>query len=174
VQRAFFPTGLPMAVMGWTLWDKTRDFDAMARDYVAAAFGPDGQAALAYLTQLSELFDPEYLRGEKRLGDEQAAAALGRVAGVVDAFLPTIERNMNSSTACWSRSWQYLRQHAEIATSLASALRERALGHSAAAQLEWDALKQRVWQKEDELHPVLDVHLFTRVYDGLFKAGQQS
>ena len=42
------------------------------------------------------------------------------------------------------------------------------------AQLEWDALKQRVWQKEDELHPVLDVYLFTRVYDGIFKAGQQS
>jgi hypothetical protein len=40
--------------------------------------------------------------------------------------------------------------------------------------LEWNALKQRLWQKEDELHPVLDVYLFTRVYDGIFKTGQQS
>ncbi len=30
------------------------------------------------------------------------------------------------------------------------------------------ALKQRLWQKEAELHPVLDVYLFTRVYDGIF------
>jgi hypothetical protein len=174
VQRAFFPTGLPMAVLGWTLWDKTRDFDSMARDYFAAAFGPEGDNALAYLTQLSGLFDPAYLRGEKSMSDEQAAVGLGRVAGVVDSFLPTIERNIDSGTACWARSWLYLRHHAEMATSLANALRERAQSNPAIAQLEWNALKQRLWQKEDELHPVLDVYLFTRVYDGVFKTGQQS
>jgi hypothetical protein len=159
VQRAFFPTGLPMAVLGWILWDKTRDFESMARDYFAAAFGPDGEAALAYLTQLSALFDPEYLRGEKRMGEEQAATALARVAGVVDSFLPTIEQNIGGGTRCWGRSWLYLRHHAEIATSLANALRERALVHHAAMQLEWSALKQRIWQKEDDLHLVLDVYL---------------
>lgn len=173
VQRAFFPTGLPMAVLGWTLWDKTRDFETMARDYFAAAFGPEGAAVLAYLTQLSGLFDPEYVRGEKSLAGEQAATALGRVAGVVDSFLPTIARNIDSGTACWARSWRYLQHHAEIATSLASALRERAQGNLATAQLEWNALKQRVWQKEDELHPVLDVYLFTQVYSGIFATRQQ-
>jgi hypothetical protein len=146
----------------------------MARDYFAAAFGPEGEATLAYLTQLSELFDPEYLRGEKSLEGDQAATALGRVASVVNSFLPTIERNINSGTACWARSWLYLWHHAEIVTSLASALRERALGHPTTAQSEWNALKQRVWQKEDELHSLLDVYLFTRVYDGIFKMGQQS
>jgi Domain of unknown function (DUF4838) len=173
VQRACFPTGLPMAVLGWTLWDKTRDFDTLARDYFAAAFGPAGEAARAYLTQLSELFDPAYLRGEKRLAGEQAATALGRVAGVVAAFLPTIERNSGSDTACWARSWHYLRHHAEVATALASALRQRAQGNLATAQAEWHALKQRLWQKEDELHRVLDVYLCTRVYDGMFTADQQ-
>jgi hypothetical protein len=174
VQRAFFPTGLPMAVLGWTLWDKTRDFDAMARDYVASAFGPEGDAVLAYLTQLSGLFDPAYLRGEKSMGNDQAATALRRVASLVDRFLPTIERNTDRGPACWARSWLYLRHHAEIATSLAGALCERALGHPAAAQMAWNMLKQRIWQKEGELHPVLDVYLFTHVYDGMFTAGQQS
>jgi hypothetical protein len=169
VQRAFFPTGLPMAVLGWALWDKTRDFDTMARDYFAAAFGPDGQAALAYLAQLSELFDPAYLRGEKPEGDEQAAAALGRVAGLIDAFLPTIERNIGSHSACWASSWRYLRHHAELAIALAGALSARAQGEQAAAQSEWNALKQRLWQSEAELHPVLDTYLFTHVYDGFFK-----
>jgi hypothetical protein len=28
-------------------------------------------------------------------------------------------------------------------------------------QLEWSALKQRIWQKEDDLHLVLDVYLFS-------------
>jgi hypothetical protein len=168
VQRAFFPTGLPMAVLGGMLWDKTREFEAMARDYFAAAFGPDGAAALAYLTQLSELFDPAYLRGEKPGEDAQAAAALARVATLVDSFLPTIERNVSSGSACWASSWRYLGHHAEIATSLAGALRARALGDHAAAPSEWSALKQRLWQLEGELHPVLDVYLFTKVYDRIF------
>jgi hypothetical protein len=98
---------------------------------------------------------------------------LGRVAGVVDAFLPTIERNSGSDTACWARSWHYLRHHAGVATALASALRERALGNLATAQVEWDALKQHLWQQEYELHPVLDVYLCARVYDGMFTADQQ-
>jgi hypothetical protein len=174
VQRVFFPTGLPMAMLGWTLWDKSRDFDTLARDYCAAAFGPEGTAVLAYLTQLSELFDPAYLRGEKGLEDTQAAPAFGHIADVVASFLPTIERNIDNASVCWSRSWLYLRHHAEMATALASALHKRAQGNATTAQQEWQALKQRVWQKEDELHPVLDVYLFTRVYDGIFSTGQQS
>jgi hypothetical protein len=174
VQRAFFPTGLPMAMLGWTLWDKSLDFDALAADYCAAAFGPQGTAVLAYLTQLSELFDPAYLRGEKDLEGKQAAPALEHIADVVASFLPTIEQNIDNGSACWSRSWLYLRHHAEIATSLASALHKRAQGNATTAQLEWEALKQRVWQQEDELHPVLDVYLFTRVYDGIFSTGQES
>jgi hypothetical protein len=127
---------------------------------------------LAYLAQLSELFDPAYLRGEKNLDDEQAATALGHVADVIDTFLPTIARNIDSATACWARSWQYLRYHAEITRSLAGALRERAQGNLTSAQQEWNALRQRVWEQEDELHPVLDVYLFTRVYDGIFTTAQ--
>ncbi len=169
VQRAFFPTGLPMAVMGWSTWDTTRTTDSIAQEYFAAAFGPDGSQALAYLTKLSELFDPVYLRGEKPVINAQAAIALARVAGVVDAFMPTIERNLHLNTSCWARSWHYLHRHAEIVTALAGALHERALGHSALAYNRWEALKNRVWQLEDDLHPVLDVYLFTRVCSGLFR-----
>jgi hypothetical protein len=167
-QRAFFPTGLPMAVVGWSTWDTTRTTDSIALDYFAAAFGPAGGQALAYLTELSELFDPVYLRGEKPVINAQAAIALARVAAVVDAFLPTIERNLHGDTACWARSWHYLRQHAQIVTALASALYERALGHSALARDRWEALKGHVWQLEDDIHPVLDVYLFARVCDRLF------
>jgi hypothetical protein len=170
VQRAFFPTGLAMAVLGWTLWDTARNFEAMASDYFAAAFGPEGAAARAYLAQLSELFDPAYLRGEKPLVSEQAALSLGRVADVVNAFLPTIERNVDSGTACWDRSWLNLRHHAEIVTALAGALRTRALGRPSEAQREWDELKQRLWQLEHEVHPALDVYMLTHVYDGLFRS----
>ncbi len=52
-----------MVVMGRTLWNDTLSFDEIARDYFAAAFGAEGRRAQEYLAQLSELFDPPYLRG---------------------------------------------------------------------------------------------------------------
>jgi len=57
--------------------------------------------------------------------------------------------------------------------ALASALRERARGNPDTAQSEWNALKQYIWQQEDELHSVLDVYLFTHVYEGIFTTSQQ-
>ena len=160
-------------MLGWTLWDKTRDFETMARDYFAAAFGPEGKAALAYLTQLSGLFDPEYLRGEKSLDGRSSRNCVGARSGCGRCVLAD-DRAQHSQRHCLlgplvavscgitprsPRHWP-----APCANERRAIL--------AAAQLEWDALKQRMWQKEDELHPVLDVYLFTRVYDGIFKTGR--
>jgi hypothetical protein len=168
VQRAFFPTGLPMTLMGWTLWDTTRDAEAMARDYFAAAFGPDGAAARAYLARLSQFFDPEYLRGERPDAGAQAAAALAQVDATITEFLPTMQRNLARDTLCWARSWHYLLRHAEIARGLAAALRERALGRPVQARAAWDSLAQRAWELEEDLHPVFDTYLFTHVYKRMF------
>lgn len=168
-QRACFPTGLPMTLMGWTLWNRERDFDAMARDYFAAAFGPDGEACRAYLAQLSELFDPAYLRGEKPGGDAEAAERLSRVPSLVAAFRPVLERNADHLDPCRAASWAYLSQHAEIVVALAQALEARARGQAGEAAQRWSQLRQMVWQREDTLHSVLDVWLFTRVMDRSFK-----
>jgi hypothetical protein len=39
----------------------------LARDYFAAAFGAAGEAAKEYMARLSQLFDPPYLRGDRRV-----------------------------------------------------------------------------------------------------------
>ncbi len=172
-QRACFPTGLPMAVMGWTLWNRERDFDEMARDYFAAAFGPDGEACRAYLEQLGDLFDPAYLRGEKPDGDAEAAGRLKRVPALVDAFRPVIERNVESANPCRAASWAYLRHHADMAVALAGALEARAMGDTDEASKRWQAVQQMVWEREDALHAVLDVWLFTKVMNRLFENDSQ-
>ncbi len=64
-QRSFFPTGFGMHVMAQTLWDDTADVAGLAAAYFAAAFGPDGDTACAYLAEMSRLFDPPYLRGDR-------------------------------------------------------------------------------------------------------------
>jgi hypothetical protein len=53
VQRAFFPTGLGMVVMGSTLWNSDLPFDVLAEEYYRDAFGEDGPACRAYLESLS-------------------------------------------------------------------------------------------------------------------------
>ncbi|HMP42770.1 MAG TPA: DUF4838 domain-containing protein, partial [Roseiflexaceae bacterium] len=169
VQRAFFPTGLPMVLLGWASWGASTDEATLAADYFAAAFGPEGSHAQAYLAQISQLFDPAYLRGEKPDAGVPAAAALAQVAGVVDQFLPTIERNMMLDTPCWARSWFYLQHHAAIVNGLAAALHERALGHERQAYTAWVTLREHVRRSEPAIHPVFDTYLFVRVWDAVFR-----
>ena len=111
-QRSFFPTGFGMYVMARTLWDESVDVDGLAAEYFPAAFGADGEAARAYLAEMSRLFDPPYLRGDRtHRGEEEhvwilqpdgsgprhgGGGKLAQIPALIDGFLPTIERNLGS------------------------------------------------------------------------------
>lgn len=170
VQRAFFPTGLGMAVMGHTLWNKSLEFDALAEDYFRSAFGADGLACLEYCRELSRLFDPPYLRGEKPRRDAAVAEAYTRLPAAIASFRPVIQRNLDSTDPCHARSWHYLDAHAEICLHLAQALRHRAAGDDQAAAQAWAAAERLVQEREPALHAVLDVYEFTRVLGALFRS----
>jgi Domain of unknown function (DUF4838) len=168
IQRVFLPTALPMTVMGRMLWDTVLAFDAIARDYFDSAFGADGEACFEYLAKLSELFEPPYLRGETK-GTEAIAQKLGQVQGVIDAFLPMIERNLGSADPCHAKSWEYLRHHAELAAWLARAFKARADGDPETARTLWEDIKAMAWKKEPELQRVLDVWNYAGTIDRKFK-----
>ena len=55
VQRAAFPTGLPMYAMAKALWDRESTFEDICEEYFKAAFGEDGKAVEEYLSTLSVL-----------------------------------------------------------------------------------------------------------------------
>ena len=160
LQRAFFPTGLPMAVMAQTLWDRDADYEHIIADYFDTSFGPDGKLARAYLEKISELFDPPYMRGEKPKVNPEAAEKLAKVAGVVDEFLPTIERNIKSDNACWAKSWFYLKESAAICKLLASAVEAAARDEKDLAKQRWEATQHYVREHEMAIHPALDVMHF--------------
>jgi hypothetical protein len=168
VQRAFFPTGLGMATMGRALWDRGLDFRAIAEDYFRAAFGAEGPACLAYCEQLSQYFDPPYLRGEKPRHDRAAAASYARLPEVIGAFRPAIRRGLGAPDPCHARSWHYLDLHADLCLHLAEALRHRAAGDDEAARRAWAAARRFVRERETDLHPVLDVYEFLQVLGALF------
>jgi hypothetical protein len=188
-QRAYFPTGFGMYVMAKTLWDDDAQFEALADEYFASAFGPDGEACREYMARLSSLFDPPYLRGDvidgrgdSDAGDshiwlleggqavlsQQASRKLGQIPAVIDAFKPVIERNLQIKDGCWAKSWEYLSFHSEIARSLALAFKARAEGKRSLARAHWEAASDFVQRNEDALQPVLDVFEFIRTLGHLF------
>lgn len=162
-QRAFFPTGLGQTLMGWSLWDRGREYQSMAVDYYDAAFGEEGPAAREYLGKLTELFDPPSLRGERQGAEQVAAERLARVPALVGAFLPTIERNLDHADPCRAASWRYLKEHAAITTELGRLLELLARGRREEAKAGWQELEREVWRREATLAPVLDTWLFSQV-----------
>lgn len=162
VQRSFFPTGLGMVVMGSTLWNRELGFDAIASDYFRAAFGEDAEACRAYLEELSEAFDPRYLRGETPVVDVGRVLAFERVPSLVRAFRPVMERNVGASDPCRAASWRYLIAHGRLCESLAAVLSSRAAGRDGEMRARAQGWMRLLWELEPELHAVLDVWMYQR------------
>ena len=167
-QRASFPTGLPMYTLGKSLWNKKQNFDDIANDYFVSAFGPDGKWARNYLSELSELFDPVYLRGEKVVEAAEAAHKLETAKDTIEKAYPIIKNHAEAGDTCWEHSWQYLKHHADINMLLAQALKARALGDMETARAIWQQVVQTVRQREGDLHTVLDVMLYIGTLSSLF------
>jgi hypothetical protein len=185
-QRAFWPAGFGMHVLARTLWDENAGFETLAETYFRDAFGPDGDAVRAYLAELSRLFDPPYLRGDKtpRGPDEshifriegldappnaEAARNLAAIPAVLDAFAPVIARNRIATDPCRAQSWEYLAHHAAIARSLARAFQARAEGDPEAARAAWDAVVDYARRHEPAVQPVFDVHEFVATVGSRFR-----
>lgn len=167
-QRVFFPTGLPMTVMGRTMWDRNLDYEKLADDYYAAAFGQDGGGVKKYLATLTELFDYSYMRGEKPKVDADVAAGFARARDVIREFQPFIERNLGQSNACWAKSWEYLMHHAIITDKLAQALKAKASGDDDAARKLWEETKAYASEQRPLLHPAFDIFNFVACLNGQF------
>jgi hypothetical protein len=183
-QRAYFPTGFGLHVLARTLWDPTLDFDTLAENYFLSDFGVDGTQVQSYLAQLSDLFDPSYLRGEYDKQDDTshvrvlsrvesiknmaAAHKMAQIPEIVKQFRPIIERNLADSDACRARSWHILAHHAEVVTRLGKAFEARALGLKETAREHWHSARSYVQQHETDLHTVLDVFEFITVLESRF------
>ncbi len=158
-QRIFFPTSLPMLGMAETLWNRDAKFSDIARNYFNAAFGTDGIKVWRYLAVLSDMFDPDYIRGGKPALDEDKARTFAKIPGIIEEFVPTITRNLADPhvPATVKKSWEYLLYHAQGTTILAEAFAYRADGMQDDAKAKFQALCDYYNRIEPEVHPVLDV-----------------
>jgi len=178
--RSFFPTSLPMCMMGETLWDKNLDFDAYCKDYFTSAYGADGGLCQAYLEKLSDLFCPSNIRvGGKNgveedglateaekpkcwLNNPEVAAKLEQIPAVLEEFLPVIEKNMTLQDPCHRKSWVYLRYHWTLCQYLWQIYDFGATDRLEEAQKLFDKLECWLSRVEPEMHEVFDLFLFCR------------
>jgi len=164
VQRVFFPTALPMAVLGRTLWDRDASFDAIAADYFSAAFGEDGHRVRRCLETLSRLFNAPVLRGE---GDDEARQAALRDWRTIEPLADRLEALANAHRdapdAAVRYSWELLAHHAELTRLLARALVARhgddpeTAREAACAVVEW------AWRHDEPLQDAFEAYEFLQV-----------
>lgn len=115
VQRSCFPTGLGMYLMAEGLWNREIDFESSVAEYFLAAFGPDGLAVRDYLRELSDAFDPRYLRRESGPATQADLDRLSAIVPRIDSFLPTIRQHAECAvlSASVRQSWRYLLLHVD-------------------------------------------------------------
>lgn len=176
-QRSYFPTGLPMSVMGEGMFDTSLVFDEYAESYFKAAFGAEWKSALDYLETITKLFEPKSLRvldsivfqdtntGNEVVvnpikGNKSAKPRFEKIAPYVDSFAEVVKRNLSLEDECQRTSWKYLTFHREYCKYFADiciALTE--LDKDKASSI-LDSAMDYLSKAEDEIAPVFDLVLF--------------
>lgn len=178
-QRSYFPTGLPLSVLGEGLFDKSLDFDSFADRYFAAAYGTEGNAVRSYLEQLTAAFDPEQLRlpdsavlqdtgtGSEKVANSvrnnpEAEKRLSGIPAIVDSFADTVEKNLNAADSCHRASWKLLQHHGEYCKRLSGIFGSVAAGNMEQARTLFAEMIDYLSHIEDEIQPEFDLVLFNQ------------
>ncbi len=159
-QRCAFPTGLPNYALAAGLWDKNSKFEDVSREYYAAAFGEYGADVEAYLSNLTDMFDHEFMRNKKREAHATAAMRMDAIDRYVEEFkashiLPN--RDVNAS-------WNYLYHHVEYCHRYANLIRVYETCGDTEVEAELARFTEYHFSMEPELHRVFDNMYFEFVY----------
>ena len=160
VQRAAFPTGLPLYAMAKALWDKTSVFEDVSAEYFAAAFKEKGKAVEQYMETLSELFNPAYMRCEKPLNPVQIDQNCQKIRAVVADF----EKNCLKKDQQMEASWKNLKCHAEFCLKYADVLEAYAGTKISDRQRAKEALLLYIREMERDTHLVFDPFIYQAIF----------
>lgn len=161
--RAFYPSGLAMATLAEGLWRPERAWDAVRKDHLAAAFGPDAAFAGDYLRQVEALLDGDPHRRTLPFSAADAAA-LTQAAAFLKASLAEItEREHAAANAVYRLSLALLANHARLLAHVVAAYRARLGGDEAAANRELDRAGDLLRRTETRFSPYIDTMLALRL-----------
>jgi hypothetical protein len=171
-QRAFFPNGLAMNGMAEALWNKKTDFAEYSLKYFIQVYGENGSLALPYLKELSRLLNFSFLRGEKKLSNDELLARYAEAKNVINEFAPVIEKNIcceQNPDKGVRRSWEFLEIHKTICLFIIKTMIAKAQGRQAAAEGILNDAIGYVRTHEDKVQDVYDISFFVRMSPMLIK-----
>ena len=157
LQRAAFPTGLPMEMMATALWNKKAVFEQEADRYFKSAFGKDHEKVRDYLQTLSREFVPPYARGELGLINPDVVRSVTQAKETICGFRDAIEENIAATKGNIRQSWIYLRHHGKLNLLYADVLIALASGDDTLACLCIEKLFNFARRLELDVHNVFDV-----------------
>lgn len=159
VQRAAYPTNLPMYAMAKALWDKKSVFDDISEEYFKAEYGELADVIGSYMRKISDLVCLPYFRREREAEDiELHKQYESAYSYMCDFYNEYIEPHINDAV-----SFKYLMLHSYISRYILKALAARTIGDYDAVAENLDLLTDYVYKHECEIHRILDVDNFVRV-----------
>jgi hypothetical protein len=155
-QRLAFPTGLPLHLLGKTLWNARDSFDDLVRNYFRDIYGRQGTRVRRLMEEISQRIDPSFLRGEKKRPADfrRAAQAYAELTVFVQRRVKGISiPPARDGSHIYSR--RILQHYIWYITSL-SALYAKVASKDPTAGEDLAELEKGLKDRLMELHPVLD------------------
>jgi len=150
-----------MYAMAKGLWDKNSKFTDVASEYYTAAFGEDAKTVEGYLSTLSALFDPVYMRGDKAKDAAGQIVNYEKAKEVIEKFYEVhIAKKAETSPY-----WKTLQYHAEVAMRYADVVM-KCFSDADAAEKERikDAFTDYIYSIEPKIHEIFDAVNFDWSY----------
>ena len=162
-QRSFFPTGFAFYVYARTLYDADSKLSDLAEDYFSTAFGEDWRKFYAYLEEIGEVFNFEFIEGrgsedEKRSPyySPKRAEEMARIDKILESGRELIEKHYNSDLRVRTVSVRLLERHARYCRLLSDALIPKALGKDGEASAAFEKMKSEMGKEEKYIEALYD------------------
>ena len=179
-QRSFFPTGLPMSIIGEFQFDRALDTEVFIDQYFKDAFGADHTSAREYLEMITDIFDPSSLGATISVVSQDTGAAdankkragifgnaeKGRIIKTVPEAVAPYEakflENAEKGDICHRESFRLLAYHCEYCKHLSRIYSALAESDRAEANRALASAIEYLSEIESEIHPYFDLVLFAQ------------
>jgi len=179
-QRSFFPTGLPMSIIGEYQFDTTFDTEEFINKYMKDSFGDSYLTAKEYLETVSAIFDLNSLtlnttvvaqdtgardanfKTAGILGNTERGEIIAKIPDIVEKYLPIFEENVKLSDKCHSESYKLLVYHCEYCKYLSKIYCALANNDKVLARKHLAEAIDYLSEIEGEIHPYFDLVLFNQ------------